>query len=372
MTGRRLRVGLVHPFVWPEVRRGGERYLDDLAGWLGSAGHEVEIIAYGETTHTERLGSLVLHRRRRQGRRVAQRTAVSEVDLFGVVSLPALLRYRYDVVHALVPAAAVAAHLCGQRVVYTVLGAPTPDQFGVRPGDRRVFTTAVRLATVATALSTNAMLGVEEMTGRRPVVLAPGVVLDHFPLLDEPRTPPPRFLYSSDLSVQRKGLDVLLAAMPMVLERHPDARLVLAGPGKPDWAFNRLDVQLTTAVRNAVDIAGLGTPEELVRLYQEATVTILPAKDEAFGLVMVESLACGTPVVGCTGSGMDDIVTDRSIGRLVAYGDAGALADALVATVDVSRSPATPARCRVAASRFDWAGQVGPAHEAVYRRACRR
>src|SRR5439155_15671482 len=41
---RRMRVGLVHPFSWPEVRRGGERYLDDLAWYLASAGHDVTVI----------------------------------------------------------------------------------------------------------------------------------------------------------------------------------------------------------------------------------------------------------------------------------------------------------------------------------------
>jgi phosphatidyl-myo-inositol alpha-mannosyltransferase len=180
------------------------------------------------------------------------------------------------------------------------------------------------------------------------------------------RTGPPSILYASDLSVERKGLDTLLAAVGRLLPTRPELRLVLAGPGDPDWAFARLAADDRDRVRAGTDVVGVGEPDELPRRYAAATLTALPAKEEAFGLVLVESLATGTPVVGCTGSGMTDIVSSSDVGRLVPYHDAAALAVALAETIDVAGQPSTPTACRAAAARFDWDSVVGPAHEAVY------
>jgi glycosyltransferase involved in cell wall biosynthesis len=156
-----------------------------------------------------------------------------------------------------------------------------------------------------------------------------------------------------------------------LLPQRPDIRVLLSGAGDPGWAFATLSDQDRRAVEAVTERAGLADTDELIRRYQAATVTVLPAKEEAFGIILVESLACGTPVVACTGSGMTEIVEDPASGRLAQYGDVDDLARALEDTITLAADPATPARCRQAATRFSWADRIGPVHEDLYRRVAR-
>lgn len=362
-----LRIALVHPFAWPEVRRGGERYLDDLAWYLAKAGHHVEVITGtpGSSHDTARDG-VVERRRRNVVPERLRRRAVSPVDTFGVAALVPLLSRRYDVVHALTPTAAMAARIAGQRTLYTVLGHPTPEQFGRRPFDRQLVAAAVRAASAVTTLSRASAAQVEAMFGRRPDVLTPGVRTDRFPPKAETVTGPPRVLFPGDAADSRKGISLALQAMVMLAERRPGVRLVLAGPGDHRWAIARLG-DLGARAERLTDVVGAGAPDDVPVRYRQATVTVLPSRHEAFGLALVESLASGTPVVCSDDGGMPEVVDDPSVGRVFAPREAGPLADALDAAIELAADPLTAARCSAHARRWGWEASVGPAHEERYR-----
>ena len=117
-------------------------------------------------------------------------------------------------------------------------------------------------------------------------------------------------------------------------------------------------------MRAAVD--DLGPEVDLAALYRSSTVTVLPSSHEALGLVLVESLASGTPVVACPGGGPAEVVSTPDVGRLSPFGDAGALAFALLESIELARRPGTAERCATHADRWDWATRVGPEHEALY------
>jgi phosphatidylinositol alpha-mannosyltransferase len=348
-----MRIALVHPFAWPDVRRGGERYLDDLSHYLADAGHSVDVIT-GKRSPSS--GSATL-----------RRFGFGPVETFGVRAFPSLVGRRYDVVHALTPSAAVAARASRQRVLFTVLGLPEPEVFRRRPAQRRLFTTAIKRASAVAALSRPAADEVARGFGREAIVLPPGVRIERFPLRREARTGSPEILFASALDQRQKGLDVLTHAFVRVHEASPDVRLVLAGPGDPSWAL----ADLPESSRNAIDVAGPGSPEELPSRYARASVTVLPSQHEAFGLVLVESLACGTPVVGAIPGGPSDVVDD-GVGRLVPYGDAEALAAALADCMAMARDAETSERCRAHAMRWDWKTAIGPAHVAAYSEIARR
>jgi glycosyltransferase involved in cell wall biosynthesis len=98
---------------------------------------------------------------------------------------------------------------------------------------------------------------------------------------------------------------------------------------------------------------------------------VLPSEHEAFGLVLVESLASGTPVVAAASGGIAEIVDPGAgVGALTPVGDIGALAAAIVETVRLAADPETPARCAAHAQRWSW-DSVGPAHLAAYEAALR-
>jgi phosphatidylinositol alpha-mannosyltransferase len=346
-----VRIALAHPYTWPGVRRGGERYLADLAWWLQQAGHEVDVVT----------GS---------GRRLWRRAArggLSPVDTFGLSAWAPLARGRHDVVHALVPSAALAARLAGRPTVYTHLGLPTAEHFGRRPQDRRLFTLAVQRSTAVTALSQAAADALRSLVPAQVRVLPPGVRREAFPADLRPRTGPPRLLFPADASDPRKGLATVLAALDLLLDRRPDARLLLAGPGDPSAAL----AAASERARAATDVAGVGELADLPGRYRAATVTVLPSRYEAFGLVLVESLASGTPAVATAEGGPVEILDDPLTGRTAAPADPASLAAALDAAVALAADPQTPGRCAEHARRYDWQ-VVGPAHEALYAHAARR
>jgi glycosyltransferase involved in cell wall biosynthesis len=148
-----------------------------------------------------------------------------------------------------------------------------------------------------------------------------------------------------------------------VLDEIPEARLVIGGPGElPDSVEPR--------VRQAIDVPGVGTTTELAQRFRSATLTVLPSVNEAFGLVLVESMACGTPVVAVRSGSLPEIVRPE-VGGLAEPDDVGSLADALIRTVELAAEPATPLRCTELAQQWSW-DVVGPQHLAAYEAARRR
>jgi glycosyltransferase involved in cell wall biosynthesis len=119
----------------------------------------------------------------------------------------------------------------------------------------------------------------------------------------------------------------------------------------------------------AIDDLGVGALTGVAERYQDATVTVLPSVDEAFGLVLVESLACGTPVVASDSGGMPEIVTSE-VGRLVAPEDIDALAVAVLEAIAMARDPQMPKRCADHAQQWSW-DTVGPHHLDAYQAALR-
>jgi glycosyltransferase involved in cell wall biosynthesis len=112
------------------------------------------------------------------------------------------------------------------------------------------------------------------------------------------------------------------------------AQLVLVGDGglRPEYAALAADL----LPPGAAVFPGRVGDADLVRLYRSSAATVLPSttKEEAFGVVLIESMACGTPVIASALPGVRGVIEDGVQGLLVPPGNVGALARALVAVVD--------------------------------------
>lgn len=134
-----------------------------------------------------------------------------------------------------------------------------------------------------------------------------------------------------------KGADVLLDALARLRRRRPDVRLVLAG--EPFYRSYRREAERILArarvlgVTDCLEVVGAKSPAQVARLMAESAVLALPSRAESFGAVVIEALACGTPVVATRCGGPEEIVTPR-VGRLVPPEDADALAGALADVLD--------------------------------------
>jgi glycosyltransferase involved in cell wall biosynthesis len=125
-----------------------------------------------------------------------------------------------------------------------------------------------------------------------------------------------------------KGPHVMLAAMPAILARHPDAHLILVGDGPFATELDRMAADL--GVGHAVTAAGWQSPAALAAAMAESHVALVPSVwPEAFGLTALEALAAGCPVVASAAGGLLDLVRHDETGLLVPPGDAAALAAAV-------------------------------------------
>jgi len=126
---------------------------------------------------------------------------------------------------------------------------------------------------------------------------------------------------------ERKGFRFLLESWPDVLRQRKSARLYVIGAGPlRRWADEFIARQ---RVDGSVVFLGRQTEEQLVTWYNRVSVVVVPSVFEGFGLVALEALACGTPVVATDVEGLRDVVKDRCDGTRVPYGDPRVLANAL-------------------------------------------
>ena len=159
----------------------------------------------------------------------------------------------------------------------------------------------------------------------------PGIDAARFAPADgrDAKARPPYLLCVGRLDDPRKNVSLLLAAFALVRERVDQAiELVLAGSSGPPQSFWRRCDEL--GMRGRVRFVQGPSEEELIRLYQQARVFLLPSDEEGFGMVVLESMACATPVVSTRSGGPDGIITDGVDGFLVPRGDAESMAQRLV------------------------------------------
>jgi glycosyltransferase involved in cell wall biosynthesis len=132
-----------------------------------------------------------------------------------------------------------------------------------------------------------------------------------------------------------KGAEVLARAMPLVLRQIPEARVLYVGQHLEvlgEEAYARRLVPLLQDLGSRWTFLGMLTAEEMAAFFRLCEVTVLPSLNstESFGMVQVESMVCGTPVVASDLPGVREPTQVTGMGLRVPPGDPAALADAIV------------------------------------------
>lgn len=125
-----------------------------------------------------------------------------------------------------------------------------------------------------------------------------------------------------------KGPDVLLKAMPKIVNEAPDAKLVFVGNGRMRAELEGLSKKLD--VEEHIKFAGFVDNISKALYYKSSDVFVLPSFSECSPLVNLEAMACGIPIVASNIGGVPDSVSDGENGLLVPPGDPEALADAII------------------------------------------
>ncbi len=163
-----------------------------------------------------------------------------------------------------------------------------------------------------------------------------------------------------------KGFDLALTAFASLVERFPQARLVIAGDGP---ARTELEQQATDlGIAEAVNFVGWVSPEKVPALLNSATAVVVPSRQEGFGLVALEAAHMARPVVATRVGGLPEVVVHEQTGLLVEKEDSKALAEAIAFLLDhpeTARRIGEAARCR-AREVFSWERCVD-AYDDLYR-----
>lgn len=286
-------------------------------------------------------------------------------------------RFAFDLIHAhfTYPDGYVAARLglrYGIPVVITEQASwhPWMDRF---PAVRRQAIWASRHAAFHIAISRALRQTIADFTGESPrlVVIPDGVDTSVFALPSQGSQVLPAQILFVGVIRAVKGVDILLRSVRVLKDRGRVLRLVLVGESfyegyRRDYERVR-QLADELGLHREVDFVGRKPLPDLVRYMQQSALLVLPSRRETLGMVLIEALACGTPVVATRCGGPEDIVTD-DVGVLVPPEDPEALAGGIERVLD-RRHIYVPMALRAhAVSNFGLESVSGRVYD-LYRRA---
>jgi glycosyltransferase involved in cell wall biosynthesis len=379
-----MRIAFPYPSYWPYVRRGAERCIHDLAVDMARRGHEVDIVTStpGRSRVAHEEGVRITYLRQLSNPLMYRYAPWMRVYGFSAEATAFLAATRPDVAHMW-----SFTHIDWAPLLRRAIDLPyllhiiMRNHYWSGRAARLSFANVVRSADQVVALTqggadaTNAEYGLDDCG-----VLSPPVDMGYFHPASQRDRAHPVVLFPADLADVRKGGALLLRAWNKVHAQCPSARLALAGPfglagyhqSRGETMLTKLDLVHDRAAREAIELRGPGDSRVLPFWYSAASVTVLPSVEEAFGMVLTESLACGTPVVSSKFDGPGEIITDERIGRTVAlqsWADLDStklvedLADAILEAIELAQAPGTTSACREWASQWSLES-VGDAAEA--------
>ena len=347
------RIGIVCPYGW-DTPGGVQSHIGDLAEYLIAAGHNVSVLA--PAISDENLPNYVVN----AGRPIAipYNGAIARV-LFGPIAFARVRQWisqgNFDLLHLHEPAipsiSLLACWASDGPMVGTFHAAAKRQKvsFAVVPFLEPV----IEKLTARIAVSEAARETLTEHLETDAIVVPNGIYANRYrDGIHEPKWSGHTLGFIGRFQEPRKGLAILLEALPQVLQSFPETRVFVAGPGNPDEAMEVIDFQL----RDRIHFLGRISESEKANFLASVGLYVAPnTGGESFGIILAEALASGAKVVASDIPAFDSLLGHGKYGTLFESENSNDLAQKIL---DLFSNPdsgkAKAALGKDYAQNFDW------------------
>ena len=322
--GKKLKIGMVSPYGW-DLPGGVQMHIRDLAEYFMAKGHEVSVLT--PAIEDELLPSWV----QSSGRPLAipYNGAVARVS-FGPV---ATLRVRkwisegnFDLLHLhepAIPSLSLLACWAAEGPMVGTFHATAPRQkaiFAVGP----ILEPAIEKLSARIAVSEMARETLTEHLATNAIVIPNGINHGFF----KEAKPNPEWMGSSigfvgRFDEPRKGLDILIKAIPEIVKANPNLRVIVAGPGESEDVLKGVE----QSIRNRFVFLGRVSDDDKARLLKSVDLYVAPnTGGESFGIILAEAMAAGTAVAASDLPAFRAVLNDGKAGAMFINEDSQDLA----------------------------------------------
>ena len=349
-----MRIGIVCPYDW-SVPGGVKQHIQDLSESLMELGHYVSVLT--PTSEENNLPSYAISAGSTIALPYNGSIARIKFDPAAFTRTRNWLRQgKFDILHLHEPNSPspsiiaawsargpiVATHHSSNESMYAVKNM----QFLLQPMMEKVI--------ARIAVSEEAKKTMIDHFGGDAVVIPNGVRVKNFynvgtlPGFDKNKT----VVFVGRLDEPRKGVETLLKAMPEVFSKFPDLKLLLVGPGDTDELLKQIDKKF----HERIVFKGFVTSEVKAASFASGTVYVAPnLGGESFGIVLLEAMAAGTPVLASDLPAFRQVLDEGKYGKLFKTGDPVSLASSLIGLLDNKKEQlALISAGLIRAQQFDW------------------
>ena len=353
MLNRSLKIGIVCPYSW-DTPGGVQNHIRDLAEFLNAAGHQVSVLA--PAIDEDNLPDYVVN----AGKPISipYNGAVARV-LFGPVAFSRVRQWisqgDFDLLHLHEPAipsnSLLACWAADGPMVGTFHAAAKRQKiiFAIGP----ILEPAIEKLSARIAVSEAARLTLTDHLDTDAIVIPNGIYASRY----HQGTPEKKWQgntigFIGRFEEPRKGLSVLLEALPVIARFAPDVRILVAGPGDPTEVEKSIDPQL----RHRFEFLGKISEEDKANFMSSVSLYVAPnTGGESFGIILAEALAGGACVVASDIPAFDDLLGHGQFGALFKSEDPTDLAKVVIDLLrDESKRSQLATAGRSRGQSFDW------------------
>lgn len=353
MLNRSLKIGIVCPYSW-DTPGGVQNHIRDLAEFLIASGHDVSVLA--PAIDETQLPDYVVN----AGKPISipYNGAVARV-LFGPVAFARVRQWisqgDFDLLHLHEPAipsiSLLACWAADGPMVGTFHAAAKRQKiiFAIGP----ILEPAIEKLSARIAVSEAARLTLTDHLDTDAIIIPNGIYADRY------SDGKPQQKWSGNtigfigrFEEPRKGLSVLVDALPLISRFAPDVKVFVAGPGNPEEVIESIDPQL----RQRFEFLGKISESEKADFMSSVAVYVAPnTGGESFGIILAEALAGGACVIASDIPAFDDLLGQGEYGALFESESSTELAKVVIDLLrDETKRKELSSRGRERAKKFDW------------------